>query len=460
MSSSWKAWLTCLGVAGAAAWSGCGGGDVPDPESDSRAAKDASPTAPAPAAAPAVAQGGRRSGTGSRTRPGRDGSPGGGRTCAGGRPGRGRGAQVGRLGDGRDARSRQQRGPRGRRRRVRHGKGRRPCRLAEHLGESTPGAGDSFLGLTSPRQLRPGEYARTQHECPARRLQGSVVRFPRQHADADRVEPPGSPPGYPAPGGSSYPSGPGASSPSSPGSAPPPYPGSSTPPPNSSSYPGGTMPPPASGSTPGSAPGTMPPVITAPHLPVRRTREASPRRARGRSPGYPGGGTPPGRAGSSSPRWGLGMPGSSSSGAGAGNARMNSPYRLQIKAVTDFLDAVKAKDPARLKEATALRAPTEARRTTRSSSGPSSKKPWRRTTWTSWPRSSKAFRSPTRTPQHLPGSWGSSSGSPARTALSLQRTITVRKEKAGWKVVDISGEGKDRCHHARDGHGTTRPRTR
>ena len=24
----------------------------------------------------------------------------------------------------------------------------------------------------------------------------------------------------------------------------------------------------------------------------------------------------------------------------------------------------------------------------------------------------------------------------------LQRTITVRQEKAGWKVVDISGEGK------------------
>jgi len=59
-------WLLCLGLSGAGLlFAGCGGSNVPDPESDSRAATDGAPGAggapagPAPAAAaPAVAEGG------------------------------------------------------------------------------------------------------------------------------------------------------------------------------------------------------------------------------------------------------------------------------------------------------------------------------------------------------------------------------------------------------------------
>jgi hypothetical protein len=109
--------------------------------------------------------------------------------------------------------------------------------------------------------------------------------------------------------------------------------------------------------------------------------------------------------------------------------------------VTSFLNAVKAKDAERLAEATALRAPTEAS-----------------------PRYQKIFTAiveQSLTPEDLDElakklegmniigqNQAKSSGrlgiiigkNGQQSGESLQRTITVRKEKSGWKVCDISGQ--------------------
>jgi len=141
-------------------------------------------------------------------------------------------------------------------------------------------------------------------------------------------------------------------------------------------------------------------------------------------PGYGGPGGPSGPGGSG--------------GGPAGPADFRDPYA----AVRTFLAAVAAKDADRLAESVALRAPTEA--------SERYKKVFEAILeGTLAPEDldqiAKKFEGMTITSQNQAkssGRLGIIVGKAGQKGEILQRTITVRIEKSGWKVVDISGEGK------------------
>jgi hypothetical protein len=136
--------------------------------------------------------------------------------------------------------------------------------------------------------------------------------------------------------------------------------------------------------------------------------------------------------------------GGTASGPGdyGGMGADNSPpdYRYPETAVVAFLNALKAKDPARLKDATALRAPTE--------SDTTHQKMFKAIQDQSLPDNdlselAKALEGFQVYSKNVPKSTG-------RVGIILrkqqgrdqiQRTITVRLEKAGWKVLDIGAPG-------------------
>ncbi|MGE3819676.1 MAG: hypothetical protein AB7I30_09590 [Isosphaeraceae bacterium] len=217
--------------------------------------------------------------------------------------------------------------------------------------------------------------------------------------------PAGPPPGAPGEAGpAGYPGAPGVPG----GGAPPGYPGASGPP---AGYPGTAGPPPGVPGVSGPPPGY---------------------------PGVPGGGGPPGIPGEG------GFPGGQGGGIGfpGGPGGENEPANFQnpFTAVTSFLNAVRAKDADRLAEATALRAPTEA-------------SPSLRKFFTSIAEHSLSPEEFDQLAKALDGMQiigqndarssariGVTVGKTDETGDHISRTITVRREKAGWKVVDISGQ--------------------
>jgi hypothetical protein len=162
-------------------------------------------------------------------------------------------------------------------------------------------------------------------------------------------------------------------------------------------------------------------------------------------PGYPGASGGPGAAMPGYPGAGgagmAGMPGGSSgSGGGPGGAAGPADYRTPTAAVTTFLAALRAKDPERLADATALHAATE------------SSAHYRKVFTAIIEQSlapedideiAKKFEGMNVMDQNQPkssGRLGIIVGKSGSKGNSFTRTITVRKEKGGWKVCDISGQ--------------------
>ena len=134
-----------------------------------------------------------------------------------------------------------------------------------------------------------------------------------------------------------------------------------------------------------------------------------------------------------------GMPGTGGGNAGGGEGG-RADYTSPGSAVASFLNALRVKDPERLAEATALRAPTEA-------------SPAYRKVFTSileqslapeeLEELSKKFDGMQPVGQNDPkttGRLGIIYGKMEKNGSQLTRTFTARHEKNGWKVVDISGQ--------------------
>ncbi len=177
----------------------------------------------------------------------------------------------------------------------------------------------------------------------------------------------------------------------------------------------------------------------------------------GGMPGYPGAASPPpsgypGAGSSSSGAGGAGgfsnEGGSSGSGPDAdlgagldtkGPANFNSPGG----ALVAFLKAVQSKNRDQLAEATALRAPTEAK-------SESMKKLFSTIADQSisddqleeLAKALKGYRPYSANDPKSTGRFAYILGKPGTKGDVFQRTITLRKESKGWKVVDITGEGK------------------
>jgi hypothetical protein len=171
----------------------------------------------------------------------------------------------------------------------------------------------------------------------------------------------------------------------------------------------------------------------------------------GMSPGQMAGGPPDPRmmgGGQRGPGGMAGMPGMPPGGRGGPGMGMgmsgadNAPadYTLPIGAVTAFLNAVKAKDKDRIAEATALRSTTEAH-----SDG--MKKLFSRILDQSVSdddvaeiaKQLEGYTIIGMNDAHSSGRQGIILGKSTRTT-QIRRTITVRHEAKGWKVVDISGQ--------------------
>jgi hypothetical protein len=153
-------------------------------------------------------------------------------------------------------------------------------------------------------------------------------------------------------------------------------------------------------------------------------------------PGDPG-------AGASMPG-GPGMPGAGASGGpgGPGMGLDQKPdFRYPVTAVNSFLVALRAKDPERLADATALRSKYEA--------SEKNKKLFESILSKTLPDNelndlASKLEGYQVINQNLPKSTGKLGVILAKRSGNdqLQRTVTVRLEKEGWKVLDVSGEGK------------------
>ena len=164
-------------------------------------------------------------------------------------------------------------------------------------------------------------------------------------------------------------------------------------------------------------------------------------------PGAPGG--PPGMpAGMPGAPGFEGMPiGPGGLGAlgGAGNGDSNAPadYRTQMGAARAFLNAVKAKDKSRIAEATAIRSSTEAATS-------SMKRLFASITDESISDEAVAELAKSLEGFQIMGANEAKSSGRLGIILSktnsqngqFRRTLTVRKEAKGWKVVDIGGLGE------------------
>jgi hypothetical protein len=153
-------------------------------------------------------------------------------------------------------------------------------------------------------------------------------------------------------------------------------------------------------------------------------------------------GAPPGTPGIPGAPGGA-IPGAPNAGgpnvAGAGGpADFNSP----VGAVSAFLDALKAKDLKRLSEATALRASAEAK-------GVKNQKLFASITDESMTEDDlselanklEGYQVVGMNDFKSSGRAGVTLGKQATNGDYHQRTVIVRKEKAGWKVADIGGQG-------------------
>jgi len=117
-------------------------------------------------------------------------------------------------------------------------------------------------------------------------------------------------------------------------------------------------------------------------------------------------------------------------------------FRTQYGAVTAFLNALKFKDPEALAEATALRAPTEAKTKMRNLFSAILDKSLSEEDMNELATKLEGFQIAEHNAPISTGRLGVILTKPGQNGSILRRTITVRKEKAGWKVVDISGQGE------------------
>jgi hypothetical protein len=212
-------------------------------------------------------------------------------------------------------------------------------------------------------------------------------------------------------------------------------------PPQNSGYPGAIGSSGAPGAPPGGSGGAMAGMSIDPRGMNPGGRMPGAPGGPGGRPGMPGGGMPgmPGMATGE----GSGAPGMMFGGGPGGANANNAPadFSDPISGVQSFLAALRAKDPVKLAEATALRAPTEA------SAG--NRKLFEGIVFQDLTEDSIAELA-----QKLEGyavSGYNQQKSMARIGITLtkqsgtsvlRRTITMRKEKAGWKVVDIGGQGE------------------
>ena len=134
-------------------------------------------------------------------------------------------------------------------------------------------------------------------------------------------------------------------------------------------------------------------------------------------------------------------------GSGSVNPNPSAPppvpnFRTPVGAVTAFLNALKVKDPERLAEATALRAPTEAKPRNRDLFSAILEKSLTEEDLNELAIKLDGFQIVDFNPPHSSARLGVILMKPSRNGSQLIRTITARHEKAGWKVVDISGQGE------------------
>ena len=124
------------------------------------------------------------------------------------------------------------------------------------------------------------------------------------------------------------------------------------------------------------------------------------------------------------------------------SGQMNGLFALQYKAVTDFLNAAKSKDKDKLAEVVALRSPQEA-------ATDKNKKLFAAILDQSISDAevaeiSKAFEGFTimgHNEARSTGKLGIILSKSEQDGGQYRRTIYVRKEAKGWKVVDVSGLG-------------------
>lgn len=327
---AWTSWLARIGLAGSCiVWSGCGGGGVPDPSSDSQAATEA-----APAAAPAPAQVAPEKSEPVASAP------------------------------------------------VAPAAAPSPVAEAEKASPSAPAEGGAAPGAKTDGSSTAEMLA----------LAGSAAPPPASAGDKPAGETAPAP-GYGAAGGSGGPP-PGYGPAVSAGGPPPGY---------------GPAGPPGEGGAMASARGA--------------------------------GGQPP-----SGPPPGYGQPGDSGGGRGGfgGTGGDNSPpdFTTPWGGGATFLAALRAKDPARLHEATAARAPFECHE--------KNKKLFEALVEESMSQEdldelAKLLEGYTITGQNTPKSSAVFSLIMTKASdrtTTLVRRLTMRKEKAGWKVMDIGGKGE------------------
>jgi hypothetical protein len=204
--------------------------------------------------------------------------------------------------------------------------------------------------------------------------------------------------------------------------------------PNKSEGPSATAAMLAAANTPSPAPAASTPASAEPNAPAGTVVAAIP----AGGSGAPGAAVPAPAAAPAPPAEVPPPPGAGDAAAKGKKADFHSHYG----AVTAFLEALKAKDPVLLREATALRAPTEA-------------KPKNQPLFTAILEQSLSEDELTELASKLEGfqivdaNQAKSTGrfsyilmKPGKNGSRLVRTITARHEKKGWKVVDISGQGE------------------
>ena len=144
---------------------------------------------------------------------------------------------------------------------------------------------------------------------------------------------------------------------------------------------------------------------------------------------------PPGNPGIVPPN----SPGGAGNGVGL-NQQVN--FHTPVGAVLAFLNALRVKDPEALKEATALRSPTEAKPRNRDLFSAILEKSLTEEDLNELATKLEGFQIVDMNQAVSTGRRSVMLMKPGKNGSRLIRTITARHEKAGWKVVDISGQGE------------------
>ena len=138
---------------------------------------------------------------------------------------------------------------------------------------------------------------------------------------------------------------------------------------------------------------------------------------------------------------GPGLAGGAGSGFGGNNPNAPADFSNPIGGVNAFMTALRLKDPVRLAEATAQRAPTESATGNRTLFEAILNQDLATDSLEELARKLEGFRYSGHNQQKSSGKIGLTLTKQSGTSV-LRRTITMRREKAGWKVVDIGGQGE------------------